>query len=116
MRRAFIVTMLAIGIAAPLSAEGARETRSFTTRDGVEVMMPPVPDMSCDDIAAKLDEIDATGYRHGAPQSSDMASMLLINYENLLSMNFFRRCLKARTEAAAPHAAFGDGFTQSEQQ
>lgn len=83
-----LLAMLAQSVAAP--AAGKR----FSTADGVEVTLDSVASMDCGALRAKLDEIDATGYRGQSPTPHDAADQPLFIYEHKVARALYTRCAR----------------------
>jgi hypothetical protein len=89
--RRMALALLAILVAAPVAgAEGRR----FSTSNGAVVRLDSVAKMECDDLSAKLDEIDATGYRGQSPTPNDPADQPLFIYEHKVARALYTRCAR----------------------
>jgi hypothetical protein len=106
--RLVVVLCLAAGSA---PAQPGPNGLRHVTADGVALALPAVAALDCPAMRAKLDEIDASGYRDGSPLPKHEADMALLDYENRLSGAYFTRCLRSDARAAEPGSAFVRGFS-----
>jgi hypothetical protein len=101
------VRVLALAAAFVATASGAED---YVTAAGIALRLPAVQALDCPEMRAKLDEIDASGYRDGSPLPKNEADMALLDYENRLSGAYYIRCLRMDARANAPDSAFSQGF------
>jgi hypothetical protein len=111
-RSVWAMTALAAATAAMTTGGNALATEQarLITANGVQIRLSAIERMNCAEMSAKLDEIDATGYRPTPPEPERAADMLLFNYENTLSLNFYRRCLETQAQRSAAQTVFDSGF------
>jgi hypothetical protein len=83
---------LALGL--PSAPVRAGEAEPFVTSQGLRVFLSPVVDMSCGELLAKLEEIDATGYRGLRPTPRDSRDARLLDYETDVSRRYYSRCAR----------------------
>ena len=102
-RAAAPLGLLIAALAAP--APAAPDSQRFTTTGGQVVTVEPVAAMSCPRLAAKLAEIDRTGYRCGGPSSVRRADAPLLDYENRVSAALHSRCAPQGADAAGALSA-----------
>lgn len=106
----FSLRLCAAFVVAASALAGAQAQERHVTSAGVALSLPAVGALDCAGMRAKLDEIDASGYRDASPRPKDEADMALLDYENRLSGAYFMRCLRTDARADAPQRAFSDGF------
>lgn len=80
----------------------AAQTQVFTTSNGFRLELPVVNGLDdCAQIQDIMDRIDATGYRTGHPSTvSDPEDQLLVEYEDALSVQRYRRCPQLQESGA----------------
>ncbi|HKK37447.1 MAG TPA: hypothetical protein VJ994_14225 [Paracoccaceae bacterium] len=99
--------LLAVVAACPAAAE---EGERFETSTGVSILLTPVVSMSCDGLARKLGEIDATGYRGARPEPASRRDHRLFDYETAVSMRYYTTCVDMSARPVAPSSVFRGGF------
>lgn len=90
-RGLIVLALLAIFAAA---SDVAAKTSRFVTSTGVTVALDSVSGMKCGALRAKLDEIDATGYRGQSPTPHDAADQPLFIYEHKVARALYTRCAR----------------------
>ncbi|MEM6440517.1 MAG: hypothetical protein AAF763_12585 [Pseudomonadota bacterium] len=104
--RAWALAAVAAG-PADAAAEDAPIARLST---GHEIVMQPARSLDCRALAAKLAEIDATGYRGARPEPRNPADMPLLLYENRVSNQYYSRCMRMQERAPDGDHLFRGGF------
>lgn len=92
------------------SAAAEEQGAPFTLSNGRSIVLTPVESMSCEGLRAKLDEIDATGYRGARPAPASRADDRLLDYETAVSMRYYNGCVEIGGSRFAPSAVFRGGF------
>ena len=105
------VVLSGAAVLAGAAASAQTSADHHLTAGGVALDLPAITALDCADMRAKLDEIDATGYRDGSPLPKSEADMALLDYENGLSGAYFERCVRSGARSAAPESVFVQGFT-----
>ena len=112
-RRARIVA-LAAGAALAVTVAAPAQTRSFGLADGGRIELTPVERMTCPELARKLSEIDATGYRGANPEPHDARDRPLLAYETAVSVRYYGACTEGEGRGLAPSSVFRDGLWSDE--
>ena len=107
-RRAATVSAV-LAAAAPLLPGAAA---AFITSNGVRIETPPVSEMSCSALKAKLEQIDESGYRGAHPAPPDPRDMPLFEYENEVSVALYGQCPTAELGPAQRSEVFRKGFQE----
>ncbi|MGR3782184.1 MAG: hypothetical protein ACU0DT_13095 [Albimonas sp.] len=86
--------LLAAAILAPLATAPplARAQDTFVTSGGIAIRLAPAGDLSCQELLAKIDEIDATGYRGLRAGPRDPRDRRLFEYESAVSNRYYSSC------------------------
>ncbi len=82
----------------------------FVTSAGIAIDMPAVDQMSCNALKAKLDQIDASGYRGLQPLPPDPHDKPLLEYETRVSSELYGRCAEKDLGPAQRSEIFRQGF------
>jgi hypothetical protein len=82
----------------------------FVTSGGVEIEMPAVDQMSCSALKAKLDQIDASGYRGLQPAPPNPHDKPLFEYETRVSSALYGKCPDRNLGPAQRSEVFRQGF------
>jgi hypothetical protein len=88
----FRAVVLAAALMTATAAEA--QARTFTTARGVTVTFDSVQALSCDALGAKLNEIDASGYRGNSPTPVSVADQPLFIYEHKVARALYTRCAR----------------------
>ena len=92
-------------------ATGARAANdSIHLSSGIVIGTPPVAGMTCDELSAKLSEIDETGYRGNSPEPRNPDDQPLLTYEEDAATAFYESCVMRALGRKQPSAAFSDGY------
>lgn len=91
------------------SGATAQDVNWFITSSGARVATPNIKALTCEQMLATLDAIDATGYRGVAPTPSSQEDMPLYDYETELSIEFYWSCT-ARVVPGGSDNIFDDGL------
>lgn len=102
--------VLTIAICA-LAAPGLGAAGTITASNGAKIQHSAVGAMHCEEIQARLDEIDNTGYRQNSPTPQNEADQALYNYERKLSVAFYWRCA-AQIDEENTDNGFDLGFSE----
>ncbi|MFO7855833.1 MAG: hypothetical protein R6V44_11545 [Paracoccaceae bacterium] len=99
--------LLAVAAAGPAAAEDGER---FETSTGAAIVLTPVVSMTCEGLARKLGEIDATGYRGARPEPASRQDRRLLDYETAVSMRYYSTCVAMSDRPVAPSSVFRGGF------
>lgn len=108
MRRSFLVATFVVSIMTGAhAAEGV-----VRLSDGRAIETPPVSEMDCDTLSAKLSEIDATGYRGVSPTPRNPADRPLLAYEEEAATVFYQNCVVRALGRDTPRDLFNKGYRE----
>lgn len=98
---------LCLSAASPKAAAAG----TFVTASGVQVPMPDIVSLNCEEMLDVLAAIDASGYRGAARRPHDEADAPLLEYENRLARTHFQRCALIN-RGTASESAFARGYDE----
>tara|TARA_R110000751_G_scaffold2339_9_gene12285 strand:+ start:2833 stop:3189 length:357 start_codon:yes stop_codon:yes gene_type:complete len=104
--------LIAVATLAPLAtappAASAQDT--FVTSGGIAIRLVPAGELSCSDLHAKIDEIDATGYRGLRAGPRDPRDRRLFEYESAVANRYYSSCASAGNNRASATEILRGGF------
>ncbi len=100
----------ALAVVLVLVGAAARPAEVFVTSNGVRITTPPVAQLSCAALKAKLDQIDASGYRGLQPTPPDPRDMPLFEYESKVSNALYGDCQTDEMGPVERSEVFREGF------
>jgi hypothetical protein len=103
--------LLALGAASGGRAQlaDAAAPRALAS-NGAVVIMPDIATLDCDGMAKVLHRIDLSNYRNAAPVPEGHPDRAIFDYEDRLSIAYYRRCGLGESRLEDPGPAFASGF------
>lgn len=101
----------ALALCLTAASPKAAAAGTFVTASGVQVPMPDIVSLNCEEMLDVLAAIDASGYRGAARRPHDEADAPLLEYENRLARTHFQRCALIN-RGTASESAFARGYDE----
>ena len=84
--------------------------QTLTSTNGTVLPIPPIEDLSCDQVLELMHTYSASGYREIGMIPSSGTDLDLLDYEDSLATAHYDRCHLGQNDFSSPSETFGKGF------